>query len=365
MLAFVAICVAAQAAAQAPSRVATTPGALVTAPLFFHGKQIVVRNSVTTENDLTRLTGTSRPVFVFWRERPSRSEGEVRGEFWDLGRLQEGDARFSSYDFRPLLEAVNEGRWPVRDRVFVILGATLLENPAVDQPAIRSIALSPETFAGRRVTIVGRFKGRNLYGDLPRALGKSRWDFILQSADGAVWVSGLRPRGKDFDLDPGARVDTGRWLEVSGTVQHEGNDVWIAGTSVRAATAPAETPVEIAVPAAPREPAPTVIFSAPVPEDTDVDRAASIRIQFSRDMLGASFRNNVQVSYGTPAQPGAAVLSQPAFTISYNEGIRALEIRFTRPLERFQTVTVRLMEGITAIDRQPLAPWTLTFSTGS
>ena len=47
-------------------------------------------------------------------------------------------------------------------------------------------------------------------------------------ADGAVWVSGLRPKGKDFDLDPVARVDTGRWLEVTGTVHREGPMVWLA-----------------------------------------------------------------------------------------------------------------------------------------
>jgi hypothetical protein len=365
LLASLIACAAVTADAQAPGRMATTAGSLLASPFFFHGKQIVVRHQVTTERDLTQLAGTPRPVYVYWRERPTRSEGEIRGEFWDLGRIDEGDSRFAAYDFRPLLEVANQGRWPGRERIFVILGATLLESPLPQTATIRAIALAPETYEGRGVTLVGRFKGRNLYGDLPQGLGKSKWDFVLQSADAAVWVSEIRPRAKDLDLDPGARVDTGKWVEVTGTVRREGDTVWIAGQSIRAAAAPTETPVEIAVPATPKEPPPTVIFSAPVQDDTDVDRSARIRIQFSRDMIGRSFRDAVRVTYATPPQPGAAPLTPPPFTASYNDGLRALEIVFKEPLQRFQLVKVELLEGITAIDRQPLAPWSLTFLTGS
>jgi hypothetical protein len=141
--------------------------------------------------------------------------------------------------------------------------------------------------------------------------------------------------------------------------------VWIAGQGIRAATAPSETPVEVMVPVAPREPAPTVIFSAPVPDDTDVDRAATVRIQFSRDMMARSFRDTVRVSYATPPAQGQPALAPPAFVATYNDGMRALEVRFKTPLERFQQVKVELLEGITAVDRQPLAPWSLTFLTGS
>ena len=363
-VALAVFCAAASVAAQAPARTATTADTLLASPFFFHGKQIVVRHEVTTTGDVTQLAGTARPVYVFWRERPSRSEGEVRGEFWDLGRLEEGDSRLAGHDFRPLLEATNQGRWPGREQIFVILQATMLESPLPSAPTIRAIALSPQTYEGRGVTLVGRFKGRNLYGDLPAALGKSKWDFVVQSADAAVWVSGLRPRGKDLDLNPDARVDTGRWVEVTGTVQREGNLTWVAGTAIRSATAPTEAPVEIALPA-PKEPAPAVIFSAPVQDDTDVDRAGTVRLQFSRDMIGRSFQGAIRVSYVVPAQAGAKALPPPAFTAAYNEGTRSLVIRFTEPLQRFQTVKVELTEGITAVDRQPLPPWTLTFSTGS
>ena len=360
-IALAGILAAVAAGAQTPSRLATTAEALVAAPLFFHGKQIVILQAVKETGTLTELDGTAKPVYIFWKDRPGRSGGELRGEFWDLGRMQDGDSRLSTYNFGPVLEAANGGRWPGRDQIFVILGAALVDTSVTLAPTLRAIALAPGQFENRGVTVSGRFRGRNLYGDLPQALGKSKWDFVLQSADGAVWVSGLRPKGRDFDLDPAARVDTGRWLEVSGTVHREGPSVWIACESLRQTTAPTEAPVEVTVPLPP-EPPPKVIFSAPVAEETDVPLAAPVRLQFSRDMDGRTFRDHVRIRYtGRNAPP---TTPPPPFTLTYNDGTRALEIRFKGPLERFQTVTIDLLDGIAATDRQVMAPFSLTFTTG-
>jgi hypothetical protein len=41
-----------------------------------------------------------------------------------------------------------------------------------------------------------------------------------------------------------------------------------------------------------------------------------------------------------------------------------LEVRFTKPLERFRTLKIDLLEGILGTDAQPLRPWTLTFALG-
>src|SRR6185436_15683825 len=99
-----AVMIARPIAAQTPTRLATSAEWLVASPLFFHGKQIVVRQAFTANGRTTRLDGTVKPVYIFWRERPARSEGEIRGEFWDLGRMQEGDSRFTTYDFAPVVE---------------------------------------------------------------------------------------------------------------------------------------------------------------------------------------------------------------------------------------------------------------------
>lgn len=359
LLAAVLLC--ASPGAQAPDRIATTADALVGAPVFFHGKRVVVRHAVRQTDRLAELDGAAKPVYIFWREPPAGTEGEIRGEFWDIGRMLEGDERFASYDFRPVVEAANKGRWPGRDQIFVLLGATLIPGPAASAPTIRGIAMAPEQFDGRAVTLIGRFRGRNLFADVPQGVSKGKWDFVLQSADGAIWVTGLRPKGKDFDLDPGARVDTGRWLEVTGTVTRDGSSVWLAGQSARVTAAPADQPVEIAAPPPSREPAPVVIFSAPLTDDTEIPPDGRVRIQFSRDMKAASFDNRVRVRYDGP---NAAAGPAPASTSTYNEGTRSLEVSFKEPLGRFQTVVIVLEDGIVAIDGQPLKPWTLRFTTG-
>jgi Big-like domain-containing protein len=349
------------AAAQPPDRIATTADALVANPLFFNGKRVVLRHAVKENGRLAELDGTAKPVYVFWRDKTGGSDGEIRGDFYDLGRMVEGDQRFSSYDFTPVLEAASHGHWPGRDQVFVLLGATFIDAPAPTAATIRSIAMMPEQFDNKAVTLIGRFRGRNLFGDLPQGVAKSKWDFVLQSADAAVWITGLRPKGKDFEFDPSEHLDTGKWLEVKGTVQRDGTAVWVAGESIRLTTAPSDGPVEVAAPPVPTEPPPSVIFSAPLGDDTDFPTAGKIKIQFSRDMKPESFRNHVRIHYGGTSPPPSA---PPAFTVAYNDGNRSIEIKFKDPLASFQVVVIELTEGIVAIDGQPMQPWSLKFTTG-
>lgn len=351
--------------AQSSTRLATTAEALVASPVFFHGKQIVVRRDVEPDRSLMRLANTTKPVFVFWRDSPSAPRnGEVRGEFWDIGRLERTDSRFSNVNFQPILEAAANGQWPGRDQVFMILGASAVESPLPEDPNLRALALAPEKYIGKGVTITGRFRGANLFADLPQGAGtKGRWDFVLQSADAAIWVSGVRPRGKGFDLDITSRVDSGHWLKVAGTLRREGSLPWIEATSISEATAPTEAVVEVVLPPPP-QPAPQVVFSTPTVDEIDADRAAPIRIQFSRDMDAKTFTGHVRVAYTGPAPPGAAA-TPPSVTIRYLEGTRALEIKPSAPLDRFRAVRVELLEGITsAIDNQPLQPYSFAFTTG-
>ena len=354
------------ASAQVAARLATTPEALVAAPVFFHGKQVAVRRDVEPAGTLMKLAGTAKPVFVFWRDSASAPlNSEVRGDFWDLGRLERTDSRFSNVSFQPILDAASNGQWPARDQVFLILGATTAQSPLPLEPTIRALALAPDQYVGKGVTVTGRFRGANLFADLPQSAGtKGRWDFVLQSADSAVWVTGVRPRGRGFDLDINSRMDTGRWLQVAGTVRRTGPLAWIEATSITEATAPTETTVEVALPPPPPPPAPEVVFSAPSSGDIDVDRAAPIRIQFSRDMDGRTFRERVRLTYTGPVPEGAPA-APPPLTVRYVEGNRALEIKPSTPLDRYRTVKVELLEGILSnVDNQPLAPVSLTFTTG-
>ena len=189
----VPVAVRATAVPQPAMRIATTAEALIGSALFYHGKLVVVQHAVAHDQSLPRLAGTAKPIYVLWKERPNTDVGEIRGEFWDLGRIEAGDSRFAGYDLLQIVESTLQGRWPSRDQVFVLVGATLTPASPPSSPTLRAIALTPDNYEGREVRVIGRFKGRNLYGELPQALGKGKWDFVLQSADGALWVTGIRP----------------------------------------------------------------------------------------------------------------------------------------------------------------------------
>jgi hypothetical protein len=350
--------------AQPLARKATTVEALLAYPLFFHGAQVAVRGDVEKRGRLLVLTSPAveREVPLVWRaSAPRAGLTELRGEFWDLGRLSEVDPRLAGLDLQPVLDATTHDRWPGVGEVHVLsVGATLPAEPFA-APSVRALALDPNRYVGQRVTVTGRFRGRNLYGDLPQAPGASRWDFVLQSADAAVWISGMRPRGRGFNLDPSARVDTSRWLEVSGIVRHERGLVRIEAAQMALAQPPEPTadapPVPVPVTGPPAE----VVFSTPVADESGVPGDEPIRIQFSRDMAGDSFRGQVQLEYLASDGPDGEPIP---FTLQYREGNRVLEIQPAAPLERFRSVRVRLLEGITAFDGAPLVPWTLLFTVG-
>jgi hypothetical protein len=204
-------------------------------------------------------------------------------------------------------------------------------------------------------------------GDLPDSPGKSRYDFVLRAADAAIWVINMRPKGKEFDLALDARIDTNRWLTLRGTVQHGRGLQWIdaeAG-SLALARPPTETPIEEPI-RVPVGPPPEVVFSAPTEDETDVMTSTTVRIQFSRDLDVSTLKGRVKASYfraqtverGEPDTPPIDVTTQ------YNVANRVLELRFSKPLERFRTVKVELLDGIVGTDAQALQPWTLTFSLG-
>jgi Bacterial Ig-like domain len=352
--------------AQPAPPTATTIEALLAFPTFFHLKQVIVRGELKARGDtyvLVPAEGEAGPYVIPRSGRATEGPAEVRGQFWDVGRMTPDDPRFSGFDIKPLVDALHGGRWPGSGQMLVIGSASVAAPESFPAPTIRALALDPGRYDGERVTVVGQFGGRNLYGDLPKAPGISRWDFVLRSAGSAVWITNLRPRGRGFDLDPMAKVDTGRWLEVSGVVRHRGGLVWIEA-AVIAKAEPAEQAAGTARPVIPPGPPPEVRFSLPSEGETDVSPATTVRLQTTRDLDEATLGGHVRVSYVEP--PSAAA---PAVAIQHTEtwdaGNRVLTIKFAAPLERFRTVKVELLEGIKGTDRQPLKPWTLTFTTGA
>jgi hypothetical protein len=358
--------------AQPAVRRATNIAALQAFPTFYHDRQIVLIGQVTTENDGTiRASDGLASVHVVFKGSAPDGNDEIRGEFWDLGRMKPDEPRLASIDLRSTFGVDPGGAWPRPGDVTAVIATAITSASVPPSPSIRAIVLNPARYLNQKLVVSGQFSGRNLMGDLPDAPARSRWDFVIRSADAALWVSGARPKGKGFDLALDARQDTSRWLEVTGTV-HEGRglqwlDVVADGIQLGkapAASAPAEETSPVRPPAAP---APEVVFSAPTQEETDVPLHTSVRIQFSRDLKASTLKGNVLASYlesetierGEPSTPIAELTTQ------YNAANRVLEVKFTKPLERFRTLRLELKDGILGTDDQPLKPWTLMFILGA
>jgi hypothetical protein len=105
----------------------------------------------------------------------------------------------------------------------------------------RQILAEPEKFAGKKVTLVGLFRGRNLFADLPRSSVRSASDWVLKDGAVAVWVTGRRPRGDGFSLDPDYEADTTKWLAVTGRVEVADGVVYVKASTVSLTTPPRAT----------------------------------------------------------------------------------------------------------------------------
>jgi hypothetical protein len=364
---------AATVVAQTTTRRATNLAALVAYPGFYHGRPIVIVGKVALDSSgQLRVSDDDGSVHLVFKGNAPDGLDEVRGEFWDLGRMKADDNRLSTYDLRTTFKMDLEGAWPRPGEVTAIIATAVAPAALPPAPTIRAIVLNPTRYLDQKVTITGQYSGRNLLGDLPDAPAKSRYDFVLRSADAALWVANMRPKmkdasGKDMELALDARIDTSRWLNVRGTVRQVRGLLLLdadAG-SLTLARPPTETPDEqpIVVPAGPP---PEVIFSAPTQDETDVSTGTTVRIQLSRDIDPATLKGKIRVRYleAQSVERGEPVTPAAEFTSQYNGANRVVELRFAKPLERFRTIKVDLLEGILGTDGQPLKPWTLTFSVG-
>lgn len=357
------------------TRKATTTYALNTHPLFFHGSPVRVRGTIRATDDgrRIRLAYEGRSVLLagsaVMGEVTSEGIVEVTGTFVDVGRLDPDDPRLTGIDIAALWpESGGPRSWPAQGELHVLVTETVMPAEPFPAPSLRGLALDPYRYEGEVVTVTGRFRGRNLYADQPVAPGRSRYDFVLQSADASIWVVGKRPRGSGFSFNVDTRVDTSQWLEARGTVRLDRGLVMIEAQDLALAKPTEEhTPADAVVRVPTRGPRPEVVFSVPTQGETGASPTGTVRVQFSRDMTAESFAGQVRAAYQRPANADPLAPPPPALKITtrYVAGIRSLEVTFAEPLLPYRTVVVSFGEGITAMDGAPLVPHELRFETGS
>jgi hypothetical protein len=348
--------------AQTPVRTATSLPVMLRTPVFFQSRVV---SFIATPQDIQGVWRLPIPApqqcAIVWRDgAPPAGAVEIRGTFFDVGRFAADDSRLAGFGIPPVVKALNGDAWPARERLFVVVGATWTAVSSTTGPAsARAVVLDPTRFEGQTVTIRGRFRGQNLFGDVPAWPRQSQWDFVLLNADAAIWITGLRPRGKDFDFDPTSRRSANRWLEATGIVRVDHGFPFLAARSIVTAEAVEESAPEVPADKPAPPPPPAIVFSAPADGEIDVSPSALVRIQFSRDMRADSFEKHITVKYGT----GAAD-TPPPFTLTYRPGNLALELRFEPPLARLTTVTIDVETGVVTRDGAPFPPSRITFTTG-
>ena len=105
---------------------------------------------------------------------------------------------------------------------------------------LEKLVTTPGTRDGQMIRVVGKFRGRNLYGDLPVSTQRTTADWVIKEDLYAVWVTGRKPKGSGWELDSGLKRDTGKWVEVIGkpeTIKDGGlgeGNLWIARDLIEA-----------------------------------------------------------------------------------------------------------------------------------
>jgi len=246
-----------------------------------------------------------------------------------------------------------------------LLGSTLASGETA-MTTITALAAAPLRYANQPVTVTGRFRGRQssrVKDASPLPGTRGRWDFLLEMDDAAVWISGIRPAGWDFDLDPRSAADASRgpWLEVTGTFRVDRRrgrrETWIEATDLRSASLSPDRPLLVR----PGSVAPALVFQDPLPGEDDVPRNTEVRLQFSRAILPETLSERIHVSYAAPRLLDAPPI--PQFTARYAQETRSITLSFVEPLAPLSAVKIELLAGIAGANGLPVPPAQYTFTT--
>ena len=165
--------------------------------------------------------------------------------------------------------------------------------PAVD---IAELVDDPDPWLSRRIEVIGKFRGNNLFGDLSIKDKKTPRDFVIKTAEDAIWITGMRPAGNGFRFDPKRRRDTGKWLRVYGRPWTDGGMVYLRAERIELTDPPDDEslePVDIRVAEKEAREAeitsPRVVFSLPLDGEREIPLDSEFRVQFSNRMAATSF----------------------------------------------------------------------------
>jgi hypothetical protein len=90
---------------------------------------------------------------------------------------------------------------------------------------------------GTVVRVRGQFQGQDLFGEAA-CKGSPADGWVIKDGSFSVWVTGRKPQGKGWSLDPTSRTDAERWVEVAGKLELRDECVLLQATDVMVVSAP-------------------------------------------------------------------------------------------------------------------------------
>jgi hypothetical protein len=106
------------------------------------------------------------------------------------------------------------------------------------QSALEELVLGGGEPGGKTFEVVGQFRGANLFGDLPAGSQRRAGDWVIRHGDAAAWVTGKKPEGKGWKLDPTYQGDCRWWLLVKAKAERKNGVVYLRAKKVTMAPAP-------------------------------------------------------------------------------------------------------------------------------
>ncbi|PYQ06829.1 MAG: hypothetical protein DMF83_11285 [Acidobacteria bacterium] len=222
--------------------------------------------------------------------------------------------------------------------------------------SLESLVSRPGREDGKTVRVVGKFRGRNLYGDLPARSERASGDWVIKDDLYAVWVSGRKPKGSGWELDANLKRDTGKWIEVIGKPETRNGVTYVRAAQVRITDPPRPTADAAPPPPPPERPKvpPVVVFALPLDGEGEVPSDSRFVVQFNKDMDEATFKGHVMLRYAGPTLPGDRQFD--GIKLTYDQGRRALTIDPGDVLRPGRQIELMLLPGIADIDGLTLVP---------
>jgi len=216
--------------------------------------------------------------------------------------------------------------------------------------ALEELVSRPDRFDGRVVRVVGKFRGKNLYGDLPTRSRLDSDDWVIKNDVWAVWVTGHKPKGDGWALDASLRRDTNKWIAVTGRVESRRGIAYVKAMKLELVPEPASAVEPKAAPTPPPPPKvpPVVVFSLPLDRDPEVAPNSVVWVQFSKDMDEKSFEGRVVLRYRGGLRPGERPLA--VARLGYDGGRRALSVDPGEQLRAGREVELLLLPGIVDLE---------------